>query len=176
MAIKGPIGGQLPMFGTGRDVKNMVTGSSDKLQSETMEGMWGRKLEEAALPEGADYLDPYAEEDSGLSPSQAIAKGYYTDHGTGLADSIRTEGWRPGSQPLTIDHYDDKTRLYDGHHRVAALDRFAPDTHVPLRHDSDVSEQMTMSLEERYGYSYARQDDPSDGPDYRPRILGGQWG
>ena len=111
MARKKPVNpDQFQMFYSANELKHSLTDSGDRRDikgrinaeggihwdRESMPDMWSRKLDEAKQPSSTG------------------------DHGSGVYDSIQSEGLRPHFTAPIYHQSGGGTQLEDGHHRVAA--------------------------------------------------------
>lgn len=111
MARKKKDPNQLQAVMTGTELKGTITQSYDRRTSESLDEMWGRKLQESKAPKD-------------------------TGHGAGIHESLSTKGFRPelnawsgydrDDNPgyrgaINVEHESrDRRHLDDGHHKVAA--------------------------------------------------------
>lgn len=121
---------QLQMFMTGKELKNAINISFDRdydwieehPQMESMDEMWDRKALEASMP-------------------------HSWAHGSGVYESLSTEGWREGSAPLTLLHVGNYgRRVPDAHHRIAAAAQMeeleGKQIFFPVVHDTEDPEYL----------------------------------
>lgn len=127
MAIRGQKGTQLQLLMTGTELKDSITQSHDKLDTESMKQMWRRKSKESKLSTGTTYPDPYNE-------------GQRTAHGTGLSKSMENHGYidaNPRSH-IQVDHDGDQRNVWEGHHRIATAARLEKNGkgpfYIPVQH------------------------------------------
>lgn len=67
----------------------------------------------------------------GQKPKDLMAQKTRENKRSGLDEAVKAHGI---NKPVNIYHEDGKMRLDDGHHRLAAGLRHAPDTLIPVHH------------------------------------------
>jgi hypothetical protein len=114
------------MFATANEIIKTHNLGDAAFEGLTKSQLLSEKLDNADAREGMSYEEELDEQASG--PAAERHSGMYG----GLTARIKKGGY-DWSKPVDIRAHGDASTLYDGHHRVAVMQRDRPDEFLPIK-------------------------------------------